>query len=129
MPKDWKEISDDEILNFDGPQTAQIARYERIMQKKSIDALHNVKEKISGLMETIHRTNQGLKEKTDELIGLYEKIAKAQNRQQNVLIALSIVVAVSTAVYTIIAWQSITAMKEANQIQKEFLELERRLSP
>jgi len=39
MPKDWKDISDDEVLNFSGPQTAETARYERIMQKRSIDAI------------------------------------------------------------------------------------------
>jgi hypothetical protein len=24
VPRDWKQISDDEILNFEGPQTAEI---------------------------------------------------------------------------------------------------------
>ena len=66
MPKDWKQISDDEILNFDGPQTAEIARYERIMRQRSIDATRSLRDGLSGLMETMHRSSQLSKQGTDE---------------------------------------------------------------
>lgn len=42
MPKDWKDVSDDELLNFDGPQTGQIAQYERIMRQRTVSALGQV---------------------------------------------------------------------------------------
>ena len=35
MPKDWKDISDDEILNDDVSNTARIARYQRLMKKRT----------------------------------------------------------------------------------------------
>ncbi|WP_434113091.1 hypothetical protein [Methylocaldum sp. GT1TLB] len=125
MPKNWNEISDDEILNFEDAHTGKMARYERIMQQKSIQAAIGLRDKVTGLMGTIYRASQGLQEKTTDLISLYEKISNAQSRQQKILIALSIVVAVSTAVYTVITWQSVAAMREANEIQRQFLELEK----
>ena len=126
MAKDWKEMSDDEILNFEEAHTAKMARYHRIMEMKSIGALDGVKDKLTGLMETIYRASQGLKDKTDELIGLYDKISQSQSRQQILLILLSVVIAGSTIVYTVITWQSVSAMREGNRIQQEFLELEMR---
>jgi hypothetical protein len=125
MPKDWKEIPDDEILNFEDAHTAKMARYERIMQKKSIDSVHGLRDKLVGLMDTIYRASQGLKDKTDQLIQLYGGISRLQGRQQNILIGLSIIVAISTAVYTWITWQSVTAIREANEIQRQFLEFEK----
>jgi len=125
MPKDWKEISDDEILNFDGSQTAIMARYERIMQKRSTDAVLGLRDKLTGLMETVYRASQGLQEKTDQLFGLYDRISRSQGRQQLALIVLSVVVALSTVAYTWITWQSVAAMRAANEIQKQVLELQK----
>lgn len=125
MPKDWKDISDDEILNFAGPQTAEIARYERIMQKRSIDAVVGLRDKVTGLMETVYRASQGFQEKSDKLLDLYERISKAQGRQQLVLVILTVVVAASTVAYTWITWQSVAAMREANEIQRQLLELQK----
>ena len=126
MLKDWKDISDDEILNLAGSQSPEvIARYERIMQKRSIDAVTSLRDKVTGLMETIYRASQGLQEKTDQLLALYNRISNAQSRQQLVVIILSVVVAASTAVYTWITWQSVAAMREANEIQRQLLELQK----
>ena len=126
MPKDWKDIGDDEILNFEEAHTAKMARYERIMEMKSTEALHGVRDKLVGLMETIYRASQGIQGKTDDLLGRYDKISLAQNRQQKVLIALSVVIAVSTVAYTAITWHSVSAMRESNRIQQEFLDLKER---
>ena len=41
MSKDRRELTTDEVLNFDGPQTAEIARYERIMQHKTAEAMRS----------------------------------------------------------------------------------------
>jgi hypothetical protein len=125
MPKDWKDISSDEILNFDGAQTAIMARYERIMQQRSIDAVIGLRDKVTGLMETIYRASQALQDKTDKLLGLYDRISSAQGRQQKIVIGLTIVLAVSTALYTWITWQSVAAMREANEIQRELLQLQK----
>jgi len=38
MSRDWRNVSTDEILNFVGSQTNTIARYERIMQQRSIES-------------------------------------------------------------------------------------------
>jgi hypothetical protein len=126
MLRDWKEISNDEILNFDGSQTAIMARYERIMQQRSTDAVVGLRDKITGLMETIYRASQGIQEKTDKLFELYNSISRSQARQQIVIIVLSVVVAVSTAAYTWITWQSVAAMREANEIQRQLLQLQTR---
>lgn len=125
MPKDWKDIPDDEVLNFEEAHTGKMARYERIMQKKSIDAVVSLRDKLVGLMETIYKASQGLQEKTDQLFALYERISRSQGRQQLVLVLLSVVVAGSTAVYTWITWQSVVAMREANEIQKQLLALQK----
>ena len=76
-------------------------------------------------METIYRASQGMKEKTDELITLYGKFTKSQGRQQIIIIILTVVIAASTAVYTWITWESVSAMHEANKIQMQLLELKK----
>ena len=125
MPKDWKDITVDEILNFEGSQTAFMARYERIMQQRSIEAVDGLRDKITGLMETIYRSSQALQERVDKLNDLYDRGFRSQTRQQNVLIGLSIVVALSTAAYTWITWQSVAVMRDANDIQRQSLELQK----
>jgi hypothetical protein len=137
MPKDWKDLTDEEILNFEGPQTGQMNRYDRIMQQRLILTLTDVRGQLNGLMETIYRFSQGLrgtitkstsemKESADQLSELYDKVSKDQGKQQRAILFLTIVVAISTALYTYITWQSVSAMREANEIQREFLELEER---
>jgi len=124
MPKKWEEISDDEILNYEADNTGRLHRYERIIQKKTINALDNVRDKLTGLMETVYRANQNFDDKTDELIQLWGKYSKSQARQQIILIILSIIIASSTIAYTIITWQSVKTMREANSIQKSIYFLE-----
>ena len=121
MPKDWKEISADEMLNFDDAHTGTMARFDRIMQQKSIDTIDGLREKIVGLMETIYRASQALQEKADNLGKQIDQSSRSQVRQQNVLIALSIVVALSTVAYTWITWQSVVTLREANAIQLQLL--------
>ena len=117
MARDWKEIDTDEVLNFEGAETKKIARYERIMQQHSIEATNQLSDKITGLMETIYRASQGIQNK-------YDAYSRSQSKQQNIIIALTIVIAISTAAYTFITWQSVAAMKEANSIQRQLIEFE-----
>jgi len=42
MPKDWKQINIDEILNFNHADTGLMAQYERIMRQKEIEALDRI---------------------------------------------------------------------------------------
>ena len=129
MPKDWKEISNDEILNFDDAQTAIMARYERIMQQRSTEAVIGLSNKVTGLMETIYRASQGIQEKSDKLLDLYDRISASQSRQQAIVISLTVVLAISTALYTWITWQSVAAMREANEIQRQLLQLQKASGP
>lgn len=126
MNSDWNNVTDDEILNNTGNRDNPItARYERILQKRMTDTTVELKDKLVGLMETIYRASQGIQEKAEKLFSLHDRISRSQTRQQNVLIGLSVVVAVSTAVYTWITWQSVEAMREANEIQKQLLVLQK----
>lgn len=117
MPRDWKEIDTDEVLNFEGPQTNIIARYERIMQQRNIEATNLLKDKVIDLTDTIQSASQGIQDK-------YDSYSSSQSKQQNIIIALTIVIALSTAAYTFITWQSVSAMKESNNIQEQLLQIE-----
>ncbi len=123
MPKDWKDISDDEILNDDVSNTARIARYQRLMEKKNIDALYKLKDTLTQLMESVDQANQNFKMQTGELINTYEKISRNQGRQQLLVIALSCIITFATVAYTWITWESVSTMREANRIQQKFFDL------
>jgi hypothetical protein len=106
-----------------------MARYERIMQQRSTEAVIGRKDKVTGLMETIYRASQGIQEKTDRLLELYNGISASQSRQQTVVICLTVVLAISTALYTWITWQSVAAMRESNEIQRQLLQLQEASAP
>lgn len=95
MAKDWKEILDDEILNFDEAHTGNMARYGRILDKRATDATLSLRDKVTGLIETIYRASQGAQEKAEILsksldnvggavqaasVGLQVKMDKATDR-------------------------------------------------
>jgi len=151
MPKDWKEIDTDEILNFERPHTGIMARYERIMRQREIEAMGNVSAKLFDLKRTIHQSSENLYEKIAELDetiqnasdnlnnnitefnetiqnagnNLNDKITEFDRSQrwlQWVTIALTIAIAVSAICYTYITWQSVEAQREANVIQRSILE-------
>jgi hypothetical protein len=107
MNNDWKSLSTDQLLNFEGTNEALSARYGRVMQQRSIEAVSSLTQKTNELVTTIDRNSQ------------------SQSRQQSILIVLSIVVAVSTIVYTWITWQSVAAMREANEIQRQSLQFQK----
>ena len=119
MAKDWKEISDDELLNFDGPQTAEIARYERIMNKRIVDALMEVRMGLFDVKKSMHIVTEKLEARLLEAEKIQNAAATSQGKLQRVTIALTVVIALSTVVYTWITWQSVQAQREANQIQRE----------
>ncbi len=121
MPKDWKEISDDELLNFNGPQTAEIARYQRIMEQKTFTALMEVRAGLFDVKRSMHVVTDKLVDRFVEFEKTQKDAAASQRVLQGVAIALTIVIALSTVVYTWITWQTVQAQREANQIQREAL--------
>jgi uncharacterized protein HemX len=128
MPRDWKDISDDEVLNFEGPQTAIIARYERIMDQKTINALMEVRAGLFDVKKSMHVVTDKLEKRLIEAEKIQKEAAISQNKLQRVTIALTVVIALSTVVYTWITWQSVQAQHEANQIQRETLAAEKQSS-
>ena len=136
MPKKWDEIDINEILNFHAADTGKMAQYARIMQHHLMKSVSFLTEKLTGVMETIYRAHQGLEKKADELQNSYteisqkqieshKQIAESQRRLQKWIIALTFIIAFSTVAYVIITWKSVSAMKESNEIQREFLVIER----
>lgn len=68
--------------------------------------------------------------KTDELLSLYKQFAESQRRQQvSVVVILSVVITVATALCTWITWESVAARREANELQKQLIELQRAGTP
>ena len=119
MAKDWKDITDDEVLNFDGSQTAIIARYERIMDQKTINALMEVRMGLHDVKKSMHVVTDKLEARLIEAEKIQKEAATSQHKLQWVTIALTVVIALSTVAYTLITWQSVQAQREANQIQRE----------
>jgi hypothetical protein len=126
MPKDWKDVTDEEVLNFDGSQPAIIARYERIMDKKTIDALMEVRAGLFDVKKSMHIVTDKLEARLIESENIQREAAISQNKLQRVTIWLTVAIALSTVVYTWITWQSVQAQREANKILGEAREAEKR---
>jgi hypothetical protein len=144
VPKDWKDISVDEMLNFQGPQTAEIERYRRILEHRSTLAMNDLSDRLKGVMQQMHRSTGQFSDKADEfkrtvqdsaaqistkaddLRRSYERIADAQGRQQLATLILSCVVAGATMLYTYITWQDVKAARDGNAIQAQVLDMERK---
>ena len=124
MSKDWKDITDDEVLNFEGSQTAIIARYDRIMDQKTIHALMEVRMGLFDVKKSLHVVTDKFETRLIEAERIQKEAANSQSKLQRVTIALTVVIALSTVVYTWITWQSVQAQREANQIQREALTVE-----
>lgn len=61
----------------------------------------------------------------DRVREMQDSISTAQSRQQWVVITLSVVIALSTVFYTWVTWESVTAMRESNTIQRQMLDVQR----
>jgi hypothetical protein len=110
--RNWENISIDTMLNFEGPQTAEIARFDRILRHRTIEATN-------GLSTTIYRASQLAQEKADEAIKKAGEAAVAQGKQQTAMKWLTIALVACTAMYTgINAWVA-HEMHEENKIQAQ----------
>src|SRR5882672_6328915 len=113
---DPETITDKELVENTGSVgTVPVAQIERLLQVRTKNALVELREQVKGLTTTLYRASEGLKEKADGLIALYNKISNGQSRQQLVVICLTLVIAASTLLYTWITWKSVEAMQEANE--------------
>ncbi len=138
MTRDYKSLSDDDLLNYDDPTTGTMDRYRRIMQHRNNEALLQVAKQLQGVTETIYRASQGAQEKADQVIvkadtfigKLDEVISRAdqalvradaaaaeQKTQQRAMKSLTLVLAISTVLYTLINAVAAYEAYLANQIQ------------
>ena len=115
MKTDWTTISTDDLLNWDGAQTDQIARYDRIMRHRETVALENVNQALFDLNSAVHKSTKRLETSIN-------KAAEKQRRAQKIGFALTVVIAIAAVAYTGTTWLSVQAQREANAIQRELLE-------
>ncbi len=115
MKTDWTKIKTDDLLNWDGAQTDQIARYDRIMRHRETVELENVRNALIDLQGAVHKSTKRLETSINEA-------AKKQERAQKVGIALTVVIAIATVAYAGTTWLSVQTQREANEIQRELLE-------
>ncbi len=117
MKTHWEEIKTDEMLNYEGGQTHEIARYDRIMRHREIVELINVSNALFDLKGAVHKSTKQLETSINEA-------AKKQERAQKVGIALTVVIAIATVAYAGTTLWSVQTQREANEIQRELLELQ-----
>ena len=122
MPTDWRDISEDEILNFDEAHTGKMAKYERIMRNKTNTVLMEVR---TGLHDAKEATIQS----SEKIESALREAERSSGKFQKATIALTIVIAFATIFYTAVTWQAVQVDKEANQIQREMLEFQRSVVP
>ena len=117
MKADWTKIKIDELLNWDGAQTDQIARYDRIMRHRETVELENVRNALSDLKGAVYKSTKRLETSINEA-------AKKQGKAQKVGIALTVVITIATVAYAGTTWLSVQTQREANEIQRELIELQ-----
>jgi len=119
VSKNWEELTNEDLLNLSGNQSPEvIARYQRIMDKKIVDALGQVWAGLFDLKKTMHSVTDKLEARLVSAEETQRQAALSQGNLQRVTVALTIVIALSTVIYTVITWQSVQAQREANQIQR-----------
>lgn len=125
MVQKHTEVTLNDLLDYDRPETAVIARYQRIMQHRTNEAMNglsnrldNVILKLEGVMTTIHRVGQLAQDKADQAIQAAEKAREAQGKQQKAMYILTGVLVGCTLVYTLINGLVALEMKDGNVIQK-----------
>lgn len=86
------------------------------------DAVLKLADEVRLLGPVVTGAAEHVAKPTEELSRVINQGLGAQGRQQRIVIALTIVIALSTVLYTWITYQSVQAMREANQIQRQSLE-------
>ena len=122
MPRNWDEIPEDEMLNFDDAHTGQMAQYARIFQKRTQESLGGVEHELKNLASRLGTSTDRLLGVGNELIRTTEEAAASQRRHQWAVVGLTVVIAAATVAYTWITWLSVQAMRDANEIQSQTAE-------
>ena len=117
MKTDWKDIKIDELLNYEGGQTHEIARCDRIMRHREAVELENVRNALIDF-------NGAVYDSTERLVTSISETGNKQERAQKVGIRLTWVIAIATVVYAGTTLWSVQTQREANEIQRELLELQ-----
>ena len=117
MKPDWTKINIDEILNYSEANADILGRYDRIMRHRETVELVNVSNALSDLKGAVHKSSKRLETSISEA-------AEKQERAQKVGIRLTWVIAIATVVYAGTTLWSVQTQREANQIQRELLELQ-----
>ena len=117
MKTHWEKIGIDETLNYEGGQTHEIARYDRIMRHRETVELENVRNALIDFNGAVHKS-------TERLVTSINEAGNKQERAQKVGIKLTWVIAIATVAYAGTTWWSVQTQREANEIQRELLELQ-----
>jgi len=120
MPQNWDEINEDEMLNYEEANTGKMAKYYRIMFRRLRESTHNLGGKVEGLIAALSNIHA----ETGKMIAAQKEISRVQIRQQTIVVALTCVIAVATVLYVGITWWSVSTMRESNNIQKRFIQIE-----
>lgn len=125
-PPEEKEIndlpSDTQILSVyasDRGAGSTSALHDRTLEYRLRLSISNLSYKLVGLMQTIHRAAGLLR---DEQV----KSSEAQGKAQKAANVLSFVIAIATLAYVMVTIVSVRAQYEANDIQRQLLELQKR---
>ncbi len=124
MSKNWEELTDDDLLNVTGSQSPEvIARYQRVMDKKTITALMEVRMGLFDVVKSMHVVTDRIEARLLESEKLQKESAASQSKLQLVTILLTVVIALATIVYTWITYESVQVQRESNNIQIKALEI------
>jgi len=119
------------------------ARADRTMSYRMRMAIYALRDKLTGVIETIYQQSQGLQGETRKLTSTMEtlgtkydqvsasqtEIARSQSRLQITAIWLTGALVAATVAYVWITWQSVQAMRDANDIQRQLLNAQKIVRP
>jgi hypothetical protein len=120
--RNWTDDPEiDELLNSGTANTGEMAKFDRIMQHRAIEAMNGLHDGLRGVMQSVQRAAGVAADKTDEVVNKVEAAGRQQARQQRAMVCLTSVLAIATAVYTAINILVAVEMNRANDIQREMV--------
>ena len=124
MSKKYTDIPIEEILDWEGPDTAKISRYERIMQHRTNEAMNGLSNRLEGVIgkiedsaQTIQTASERMIQRADAAIGRADAATAEQRIQQRTTKTLTLALVGCTAVYTLASLFATCQGYKANAIQ------------
>ncbi len=68
MTRDWKDISIETVLNNETANTAEMGRYDRILQHRSTEATNGLANRLQGVIETIYNASQLAEKRAEKVL-------------------------------------------------------------